>query len=661
MGTANFSINHNAILSALAEDVSAGMAVLKAPTGYVPATAANRTLYSKRADGIALDDGEAEEVIRVAHDGLVDEDHTNLGAGAATWVIVASDGTLERDSTPDAGDDVVGKCDVYGNLHATFNTFDEGNYAGGGAGFTPPTGTGFMTTTAGAMNAAATAFPATLAMGGTGATSLAAGLIQSNGTVLSTTGFGTGLQLMRTNAGANGVEWWTLSVNLGTQVTGTLALGSVAAPTGTGLATVTGGAWDAASASVAAGFLTFAATPSSANLRSLVTDETGTGALVFANTPTLVTPEIGAATGTSLVTTAQLAAGTFVSVGGTVASTGSVRLADESTVYGVSGGTNYRLFYFTAGNLNIGESGAGVTNVVMYGQNSITLAIGSTTMALIDSTGLRLNDGGGQYYTFSPSNLAADRTITLPLLTGNDTMVTEAHTQTLTNKTLTSPTINGCSTSGTWSGTPTFSGAVTFSGGVRIGGANYATTGTVNYSNNVSVYARNAANSGDERVWTLDNSNNLSFGSTANAGSTYLQSGSSGALNYLSNTHAILTSGGSALLNVSASAIAANVAIVEKESAMGALAIDWALGNSFTKTLASGGNTITFSNDTNGETITVCLTTHASGSTVTWPAGVKWSNGGAEPTQTATGGAIDIYTLKKIAGTVYGVHQANFA
>jgi hypothetical protein len=48
------------------------------------------------------------------------------------------------------------------------------------------------------------------------------------------------------------------------------------------------------------GVATFLATPSSANLRSAVTDETGTGALVFANTPTLVTPVLGVATATSV-------------------------------------------------------------------------------------------------------------------------------------------------------------------------------------------------------------------------------------------------------------------------------------------------------------------------------------------------------------------------
>ena len=48
------------------------------------------------------------------------------------------------------------------------------------------------------------------------------------------------------------------------------------------------------------GVATFLTTPSSANLLAALTDETGTGSAVFATTPTLVTPVIGAATGTSL-------------------------------------------------------------------------------------------------------------------------------------------------------------------------------------------------------------------------------------------------------------------------------------------------------------------------------------------------------------------------
>lgn len=48
------------------------------------------------------------------------------------------------------------------------------------------------------------------------------------------------------------------------------------------------------------GVLTFLGTPSSANLKTAITDETGSGALVFADTPTLVTPVLGAATATSV-------------------------------------------------------------------------------------------------------------------------------------------------------------------------------------------------------------------------------------------------------------------------------------------------------------------------------------------------------------------------
>ena len=55
----------------------------------------------------------------------------------------------------------------------------------------------------------------------------------------------------------------------------------------------------------------------------------------------------------------------------------------------------------------------------------------------------QINDTSADHqYVFAVSELVADRTVTLPLLTGNDTFVFEAHTQTLTNKTLTSPVFN---------------------------------------------------------------------------------------------------------------------------------------------------------------------------------------------------------------------------
>jgi hypothetical protein len=86
----------------------------------------------------------------------------------------------------------------------------------------------------------------------------------------------------------------------------------------TTVGTITAGTWTGTTIAVASGgtgitsfgtgIATFLGTPSSANLAATVTDETGSGALVFANTPTLVTPVIGAATGTSLGLSGSLTA-----------------------------------------------------------------------------------------------------------------------------------------------------------------------------------------------------------------------------------------------------------------------------------------------------------------------------------------------------------------
>ena len=61
------------------------------------------------------------------------------------------------------------------------------------------------------------------------------------------------------------------------------------------------------------GVATFLGTPSSANLAAAVTNETGTGALVFASTPTLVTPILGTPTSGTLTNCTGLPISTGVS------------------------------------------------------------------------------------------------------------------------------------------------------------------------------------------------------------------------------------------------------------------------------------------------------------------------------------------------------------
>jgi hypothetical protein len=79
-----------------------------------------------------------------------------------------------------------------------------------------------------------------------------------------------------------------------TPVLGTPTSGTLTNATGLPISTGVSG--------LGTGVATFLGTPSSANLAAAVTDETGTGALVFANTPTLESPVLGTPTSGALTT-----------------------------------------------------------------------------------------------------------------------------------------------------------------------------------------------------------------------------------------------------------------------------------------------------------------------------------------------------------------------
>ena len=145
--------------------------------------------------------------------------------------------------------------------------------------------------------------------------------------------------------------------------------------------------------SFGAGIATFLGTPSSANLASAVTDETGTGALVFANTPTLVSPVLGTPT------SGQLSACT---VDGTDAvGFRNTPVNSQSTAYTLvladSGKTilhpiaddNARTFTIPANSSVAYPVGTVVTFVNLI--NTVTIAITSDTMYLAGdgSTGSR--------------------------------------------------------------------------------------------------------------------------------------------------------------------------------------------------------------------------------------------------------------------------------
>jgi hypothetical protein len=122
-----------------------------------------------------------------------------------------------------------------------------------------------------------------------------------------------------------------LAVNVGTAgapvvnggVLGTPSSGTLTNATGLPVATGISG--------LGSGVATFLATPSSANLAAAVTNETGSGALVFATSPTLVTPALGTpASGVVTNLTGTASININGTVGATTPNTGNFTVLTEN-------------------------------------------------------------------------------------------------------------------------------------------------------------------------------------------------------------------------------------------------------------------------------------------------------------------------------------------
>lgn len=154
----------------------------------------------------------------------------------------------------------------------------------------------------------------------------------------------------------------------------------------------------------------------------------GTGALTLAGI-TLTTPNIGEATGTSL----QLSGLTASEILGTDASKNIVSLA-VATYPSLT-----ELSYVK------GLSSAIQTQVGAKAPSANPTFTGTVILP----KAIEIQDTSADHqYVLAVSELTADRTITLPLLTGNDEFVFKDFIQTLTNKTLTKPVINGTNPTG---------------------------------------------------------------------------------------------------------------------------------------------------------------------------------------------------------------------
>lgn len=158
------------------------------------------------------------------------------------------------------------------------------------------------------------------------------------------------------------------------------------------------------------------ATPSSANLAAAVTDETGTGSLVFNNVPVFIAPVLGAATGNSLaLNTCVLGSHAFCATG-TADISGAVTvgsLTASTPIAPASGGTNNGFFAVT------GPTSS--TKTFTFPNASATVL---TTNAAVTvgqgGTGIASGTSGGVPYFNSTSTMASSGALTanLPVIGG---------------------------------------------------------------------------------------------------------------------------------------------------------------------------------------------------------------------------------------------------
>ena len=171
---------------------------------------------------------------------------------------------------------------------------------------------------------------------------------------------GTSLQITTDTTGAMNIQTsGTNAISISSAQVVSLANPLLPASGGTGIT------------SLGTGVATFLGSPTSANLATAVLDETGSGSLVFATSPTLVTPSLG--TPSALVGTNITGTAASLSIGGNAATATS---ATSATKIANTGGWNITptgtKLYFNYNGTNVGSLDSTgnfivIGNVTAYG------------------------------------------------------------------------------------------------------------------------------------------------------------------------------------------------------------------------------------------------------------------------------------------------------
>ena len=405
------------------------------------------------------------------------------------------------------------------------------------------------------------------------ATTLGSGVTGSSltsvGTLTSGT-LGSGFTTVATSVGGTGLTSFT--TNGAVYATSTSALTTGTLPVASGGTGIT---------SFGAGVATWLGTPSSANLAAAVTDETGSGSLVFGTSPNFTTSVTTGSTtfsafNTNATTLSVGGAATTLTLGAT-SGTAAIRnatlnLGNTTATLGTNSGSTNSLTISPYGNVIISPSTIAATLGGTLSSIIVTNTVDAAGQVQVSGGNLylgRKSTDGSTYTqvdivfegatddayetTLTVADPSADRTITLPDAAG--TVITTGN--------LTSITATGTIGSGTWNGTAI--------------GAAYGGTGQTTYTTGDILYA-----SGASAISKLS--------SSSTAGAVLASTGASAAPEYktISVTNGSVTSGSGtltlaiqdAVANGSTKGIAAFNS-TDFDSASGVISIDTVDGGTY--------------------------------------------------------------------------------
>lgn len=256
--------------------------------------------------------------------------------------------------------------------------------------------------------------------------------------------------------------------------------------------------------------LSVLASTTSAELAGVISDETGTGALVFANTPTLVTPVLGVATATSINKMAITAPATSSTLA--VADGKTATISNTLTFAGTDGNT----MTFPSGSstvMTLAASGT-ITGVKTLSQGSFKLQDDSTNAVTLQASNsttthtLKLpaaqgaaataltNDGSG--------NLSWAASASTTLTTGFIDIGDGTNTRTATNSLLLGD-VSGSTTSQSYTVTAAAPGVFTVAAAPAPGSKAYVTVTQNGFTANTTYYVTQVSSTTFKLATTLAN------------------------------------------------------------------------------------------------------------------------------------------------------------